>query len=172
MQRILLMVGAAVCLAAIGALGQSTCPTYLQLDGDAGSYFGRSIDGIGDINGDGYDDFIVGAPRYNSNRGKVTVHSGIDGSVIRSHTGNKNNSQMGWAVAGGGDFNGDGTPDYVVGSPFEGSGNYGRIDVFSGANGAILLTNHRDGVNGERRGWSVDFLSDIDGDGYDEIIVG
>jgi hypothetical protein len=166
------MVGAVVCLTAAGAPAQTVCPTYLQLNGDAGSHFGRGVDGIGDINGDGYDDFIVGAPWYNSNQGKVFVYSGLDGSLIRTHTGDHNNSRMGTAVAGGGDFNNDGTPDYVVGSPYDDVDHDGRVDVFSGTNGSMLLTNNWDGVNDERRGFSVDFLSDIDDDGYDEILVG
>lgn len=171
MRRVLLVIGGVVCLTATSILGQIDCPGYIDLIGDPGSKFGLAIDGIGDIDGDGYDDFIVGAPLYGNSHGKVVVYSGIDGTEIRSHY-TPRYDRIGYAVAGGGDFNGDGIPDYAAGAPGSSIDNHCAVYVFSGDDGTSLLTHHSDGINGEQRGYSVDFLDDIDGDGYDELIVG
>ncbi len=159
-------------------MAQSECPSGLNLTGDAGTQYGFSVAGIGDIGSpgnstpDGYDDIIVGQFKYDGDRGRAIVYSGMDGAVIRVHTGFKTNSRMGRSVSGAGDFNNDGTPDYVVGSPNEFVNNYndGKVTVYSGATGSPLVT--ITGVHGEYLGFSVSDLGDYDGDGYDDVIIG
>lgn len=149
---------------------QSECPSSLDITGDSGSQFGFSGDGIGDINSDGYSDFVVGAPYYGGNRGRVYVYSGFDGTLIRSHDGFLSNSRLGFSVSRAGDFNGDGTPDYIAGAYYEGSSHNGKVIVFSGLNGSVLL--QQTGDLGEYMGWEVAEIGDLDNDGYDDVIVG
>ncbi len=86
--------------------------------------FGTAMDGIGDINNDGYDDFVVTAFRYDfsntnyRNAGNVYIYSGIDGSIIQeTYELNASPRQLlGKAVRGLGDVDGDGSPDFAVGA--------------------------------------------------------
>jgi hypothetical protein len=168
----LVIVMAAIMAAAVWLTAQSQgeCPVSLEITGDAGSQFGFSVDGVGDINNDDCSDFVVGAPYFDGKRGKVSVYSGKDGTLIRSHQDLLINSRLGFSVSRAGDFNDDGTPDYIAGAYYEGTNHDGRIIVYSGLDGAKLL--NETGVSGEYRGWEVAEIGDLDNDGYDDVIVG
>ena len=80
----------------------------------------------------------------------------------------------GWAVAGGGDFDGDGTPDFAVGSPCaraSGESQAGRVRVFSGADGRKLLS-LKGSKQTQRLGAALQFIGDVDGDDRDDLAVG
>jgi hypothetical protein len=82
--------------------------------------FGWAVAGTGDVNGDGRDDFIIGArfadPDTLTNAGKAYVYSGMDGSLLYEKDGLGKNDEMGFSVAGAGDLNGDGKSDFIVGA--------------------------------------------------------
>ena len=177
MRTVLVSFVAMVLMASPTLLAVDECPASYDIQGPAGIAFAGSVAGIGDIGTptssvpDGYDDFIVGAETYDPYHGRVYVYSGFDGAVIRdNHTGRWNNSHMGYSVSSAGDFNGDGTPDYVVGSYYEGANHEGRVTVYSGATGDLLYSWL--GYPGERMGFSVSVLGDYDNDGDDEVLVG
>ncbi|MCI0405711.1 MAG: integrin alpha [candidate division Zixibacteria bacterium] len=153
------------------AFGQYTL--VCQKDGGAASLrLGWSVAKVGDVNGDCKADFIVGAPNYPSLTapGKAYVYSGADCSVIYEKTGVNNGDAFGWSVAGAGDVNGDGTPDFIVGAIQDGTGN-GKAYVYSGLNGNLLYEK-TGAANQNRFGNSVDGVGDVNSDGKSEFIVG
>ena len=142
------------------------------LNGAAGGDFsGSAVSGAGDVNGDGVDDFIVGAFRANSDvRESGTVYVvfgsnaiGIDGAVELSDLDGTNGFEIrgtniedyaGYAVSEAGDINGDGMDDLIIGTdrpnfdntdPGESFVVFGGTDV--GVGGVIELSalNGRDG---------------------------
>jgi len=79
--------------------------------------FGSSVSGAGDVNGDGFDDVIVGDPiAFSSsfvNAGSTRVFSGVDGSLLYNLFGG---DEFGTSVSGAGDVNGDGFADLLCSS--------------------------------------------------------
>jgi hypothetical protein len=82
---------------------------------------GAAIADGGDVNGDGFDDIVAGAPELalpnNYKMGRVLVFSGRDGSILWRLSGATNHDAYGSAVAGLGDRDGDGLAEIVVGVP-------------------------------------------------------
>ena len=140
--------------------------------------FGSSVSGVGDVNGDGVADLIVGAPFSCNNgggcNGNARVFSGADGSIIYNFIGDSPGDEFGTSVSGAGDVNGDGVADLIVGAPF-GDGNNGNdtgsVRVFSGADGSIIYNFFGDS-SGDEFGTSVSDAGDVNGDGVADLIVG
>jgi hypothetical protein len=157
--------------------------------GAAGSTTGSSISFAGDINGDGYEDFIVGAKSANSNAGAAYVvygnANGIGASLtdgtIDSSKGFKITgpaaSNLGLSVSGGGDFNGDGFSDMLVGTDgarnayvVYGSATPTAVDLSAGtiaSNQGYKII----GGAGSTLGVSLATSGDINGDGMDDMVV-
>ncbi|ODS22433.1 hypothetical protein AB835_14200 [Candidatus Endobugula sertula] len=141
-----------------------------------GDQFGRTAANAGDINNDGVEDIMVGAPFSNmngTNSGYVSIYSGRDGSLIYRLPGNSAGDQFGVSVKGIGDINHDNYDDVAIGAWFDDHNGIdsGTVYVFSGFDGSTLYS-----VNGENAGdyfaYSISRLLDINADGVDELIVG
>ncbi len=87
---------------------------------------GNSVDGVGDVNNDGFDDLIVGTQNagksflvFGKDSGHQTTSyfSDLDDSKGIVFDGSDEHSFNGASVSGGGDVNGDGRPDFVIGAP-------------------------------------------------------
>ena len=144
--------------------------------GDApGDRLGFSVAGVGDIDLDGHADVAVGGfPSSGTREGLARVFSGADGSVIRTHHGALQ-SATGSSVAGLGDVDGDGVPDYAVGAylardPAEFTVIRGSLTVYSGLTGTELYKIW--GEPDSTLGFSCDGPGDVDGDGVGDLIVG
>ncbi len=143
-----------------------------------GARFGHSVGAAGDVNGDGVEDVIAGAPNDADMGGTLTgtarVRSGAGGATIRVLEGSGNGDRFGWSVHGAGDVDGDGVEDAIVGAPLAevgGASNVGTASIYSGANGAGIRTFV--GLDQEDQfGWSVSAAGDVDGDGFVDVIVG
>jgi hypothetical protein len=140
----------------------------------AGSDFGWSVAHIGDVDGDTASDFLVSARHQTSGlEGRVYLYSGLTGSVICEVGGEAPGDQFGYSLAGAGDVNGDGTPDFVVGAIYNdgAAAEGGRAYVYSGQDCALLYTIDPE-LAGDGLGWSVDGAGDVNGDGFADVMVG
>ena len=87
---------------------------------DEADFFGNTVSDAGDVNGDNYDDFIIGAFGYSNNSGYASVYFGSSSpnSTADILLNNVNsNSFFGISVSGAGDLNNDGYSDVIVGEP-------------------------------------------------------
>ncbi len=173
------------------------------IQGDAAYDFaGTSVSSAGDINGDGFDDLIVGAP-FGDNGGSsageayvifgkagatranidLTSLAATDGFIIQ---GDAAGDQAGTSISSAGDINGDGIDDLIVGayrSDYGGT-DAGQAYVIFGKAGAARANIDLDnltatdgfiiqgGAAGDRAGFGVSAAGDVDGDGFDDLIVG
>ena len=164
----------ALCLALLpGSATLAQTPLHEFHGSTPGGWFGYSVDGAGDVNGDGYGDVVVGSWREGTDTGAARVYSGLDGAVLLSQVGGSTEDWFGYAVAGVGDVDGDGYDDVIVGAPQEDSTtlNAGTARVFSGFDGSTLLT--FDGASSpDRLGASVSAAGDVNGDGVPDLVVG
>ncbi len=161
------------------ASGVSTSAST-TLTGEASfDVFGASVSGAGDVNGDGYDDVIVGAEGYSSGAGRVYVFVGSVGGVLSTASttlaGRATDVAFGASVSGAGDVNGDGFDDVIVGAPQDSVNDIGRAYVYAGSAGGVS-TKASTTLTGQAVanyfGVSVSGAGDVNGDGYDDVIVG
>ena len=166
------------------ASGLSASHDWTVAGGQAGAKLGRSVSGAGDVNGDGFDDVIVGAFNYDNGQsaeGAAFVFHGSAAGLSATpdwvQEGDLGNAYFGWSVSGAGDVNGDGFDDVIVGAIGFTNGQFFEGGVFLYLGGAAgLSTTAGWSVEGDQSGvqlgWDIDGAGDVNGDGFDDVIVG
>ncbi|RME20774.1 MAG: hypothetical protein D6798_19710 [Deltaproteobacteria bacterium] len=179
--------GAAYIFAGEGS-GAVEAVRLLPSDGAAGDRFGEAVGGGGDLNGDGWLDVVVGARASDAGAadgGAVSVFYGSDASLdpgvlaatetVLLAPSPAEGARFGVSLAVGGDADGDGVGDLVVGADqHEG---HGAAYVFLGDDAGVGAGSSTTLVPaslaaGDGFGGSVAWAGDVDGDGYDDVIVG
>lgn len=163
-------------------------PPTIVMQGDTDwESFGQAVSDIGDINGDGIPDVLVGAP-YDTGfvagqrPGQAHVRSGRNGSTITlpfplAMFGAADGDEFGHSVDGLPDIDGDGTADLIVGAPQGSASGVGYASVISGGTGLIissppLLPTGAPNVTVGGFGYDVSDAGDVDADGVNDYIVG
>ncbi len=157
-----------------------------ELAGDSAGY---SLDALGDVNGDGYGDILVGA--YENSRGgslsgcAYVVHGPLSGTASLGSASGKlvganAGDNAGKAVAAAGDVNGDGEADFLVGAPGydDAFPNQGAVHVVYGPlSGNVGLASADATLVGESAGdgageYPITSAGDVNGDGHDDVLIG
>ncbi len=146
-----------------------------RVEGEApGDHLGRSVAMLGDVDGDGFDDFAVGAPGARGGAGQVRVYAGAAGPPTLARTlDGAAGEGFGRCVARVGDVDGDGRADLAVGATAA-LGERGRVWLYlSGASGIhTAAARVWDGAAaGEGFGELVVGVGDVNGDGYADLAV-
>jgi hypothetical protein len=166
------------------AQGVSDVPDWTAGSGLSGARFGNSVGYAGDVNGDGYADVIIGANRYNnenSEEGAAYVFhgsaSGLGDTAAWMVESNLTRAEFGYAVSTAGDINHDGYDDVVVGARYysQPEDNEGAVFVYLGSATGLHTTAdwiYESNQSGAGLGTSVASAGDVNGDGFDDILVG
>ena len=151
-------------------------------------FFGTSVAGAGDVNGDGYDDVIVGEPGYDpysdglssDNLGRAYIYYGNSGAGFNDDedvvfVGETNFSSFGSSVSTAGDFNQDGYDDFIIGAESF-SNNKGQVSLYFGAPASSQRITPDLIFTGENSddyfGSSISKIGDINNDGASDILIG
>jgi Ca2+-binding RTX toxin-like protein len=185
---------------AIDLTNLSASDRFIIVGDAANDHLGRSVSGAGDINGDGIDDLIVGAPlgdngglsageayvifgKAGATRGTIdlTTLTASDGFIIQ---GDAAGDRAGRRVSSAGDINGDGFDDFLIGAIYASPNSNGRTYVIFGKEGEtranidLSSLSATDGffIQGaygyDQFGISVSAAGDVNGDGIDDLIIG
>ncbi len=173
-----------VYLGSAGGVVARTEDKIVTPTGAAGDYFGYAVSGAGDVDGDGFDDVIIGAPLVDSsgsNAGAAYVYLGSSGGIdastelVLTASGASAGDELGASVSTAGDVDGDGFDDVVAGA--RNTGGSGAACVFFGSAAGIvpaseLILTASDAAADDGFGNAVASLGDLDGDGFGELIIG
>lgn len=166
------------------ASGLASDPSWTTESDQPSSNFGFAIAPAGDVNGDGFDDVLVGASAFDNGQaqeGRVYLFSGAVGGLSASTSWTFELDQidafLGSSVASAGDVNGDGFADVIIGAPGydNGQADEGRVLLFLGTPSGLGATPSWS-VEGDQDvyflGRGVSSAGDVNGDGYSDVIVG
>ncbi len=169
------------------ASGLSTTPAWTAESNQADAEFGHAVGTAGDVNGDGFDDVIVGAYGYSTDpeepdfKGRAYVYygsaSGLSASANWTMTGGQENAQFGWSVGTAGDVNNDEYDDVIIGAACYANtlACEGAAFVYHGSPAGLSTTFNWKAEGNKANvyfGYAVGTAGDVNGDGYDDVIVG
>jgi hypothetical protein len=160
--------------------GIPTTPSLTFELNNAGANLGETVCTAGDVNGDGYSDFIMGARIYGLG-GAAAIYLGGPYSTnltpTTSRFGGASGALLGSSVGNAGDVNGDGYADAIVGAPGASNGQAGEGIAYVHYGGAAGLSmppsvTLEANTAGAAYGSSVGSAGDVNGDGYADVVVG
>ncbi|NOY28198.1 MAG: hypothetical protein GXP62_20230 [Oligoflexia bacterium] len=169
-----------------GALTLDDASATLEGDADGGQA-GWALSAAGDVDGDGYSDLLVGAPQADSDQSEAGQAYLVLGPVLSGSladadvhfVGDEARENLGYSVAGGGDFDNDGLDDVLLGAPAADTNgtDAGGAWVFYAPGAGTLTPADADLVliaeaARDAAGSAVAFIGNVNGDCCDDIAVG
>jgi UDP-3-O-[3-hydroxymyristoyl] glucosamine N-acyltransferase len=167
-----------------GLGGAGSSAGWIMESNQASARFGYAASAAGDVNGDGYDDVLIGAPNYaagEANEGRAFLYlsgpSGLANTPAWTTEANQVGANLGHAVMGLGDLNGDGYDDVAIGAPsFTNTlTGQGRVTVYLGSASGLSTTPSQTlygTATNANFGWSVAMAGDLNLDGRADLAVG
>ena len=149
--------------------GQDGAVLYELEARQPGELFGRKVADLGDVDGDGHDDVLVGAPQNNAageGAGRAYVFSGREGSVLLTLTGEGSGDAFGSSGGGG---TGEAGTFILVGAPNAGAQNGGRTYVYRGLTNEPAFVIEADETGSQLGGMFVSLVGDVDADGVPDV---
>ncbi|MCB9746285.1 MAG: FG-GAP repeat protein [Alphaproteobacteria bacterium] len=157
--------------------------------GATGDELGTRVGGAGDVNGDGYEDLLTCAPLHDtggSDAGVALLYLGpasgqlLPGDADLRFDGHQSQMNLCWDFVGGEDLNQDGALDLILSAPRFDDGadnNVGAVYLFRGPLSASVDSASADAVwvgtsRGDRAGWSIAGVGDVNGDSYPDLLIG
>lgn len=153
----------------VSAVSSATDDPLWTLEGSViDEHLGSALAVVGDINGDGAEDLVVGAPGALSGAGRISLVDGRTGGVLATREGAAG-ERLGARLARLGDRDLDGLPEILAGMP-SAAGGAGRALILSLPD--LEVRDTLDGAPGDELGWALADAGDLDGDGRADAAVG
>jgi len=142
-----------------------------------GSEFGYSLAGLCDVDGSGNPGFIAGAPKQNTQTGRVYVIRATDLALQGTLSGVSEYDYFGTCLARVGDLDGDGQDEFVVGAPDYtiGDEHYGAVFIYRGSDHGQLFSYYgatQGSASPNKFGYTLASGGDLNDDGTPDLIVG
>ncbi|MCK6595877.1 MAG: integrin alpha [Bacteriovoracaceae bacterium] len=159
----------------------TTTPSWVVKQNQANASFGYTVSYVGDVNGDGFGDVLIGAPYFDNgftDEGRVFLYygsvNGLQSTAAWSYSCGKVDCQLGYSIDGAGKINNDVYADIIIGATNYSNGQVEEGEAFifygasSGPQSPLVAVGGQASAN---LGKKVTSAGDVDGDGFDDIAI-